>query len=234
MDAKILVVEDDLDLARLLAARLVAQGYRVDTAQSGCEALRAAYELHPDLVILDIMMPGMDGYETCRRLRELSGVPVIMLTALTSLESVVRGFGAGADDYVKKPFDFQELEMRIQALLKRAQPDPSPRVYDDGRLRVDLRAGQVYRDGERVHLSPTEFRLLRALVSRQGCVVSHEELLKEVWGESYGDAVAELSLYIRYLREKLEDDPGEPEYIRTEWGRGYWFAERTRDLEFAF
>jgi two-component system KDP operon response regulator KdpE len=233
MDAKVLVVEDDRELAHLLAIRLAAQGYQVDTAQNGCEALRAAYELHPDLVILDIMMPVMDGYETCRRLRELSDVPVIMLTALTSQENVLRGFEAGADDYLKKPFDFQELEMRMQALLKRAQGDAFPQVYDDGRLRVDLGAGQVYRDGKRVHLSPTEFRLLRALVSRQGCVVGHAELLTEVWGESYGGAVAELSLYIRYLREKLEDDPGEPVYIRTEWGRGYWFAESTRDLEFA-
>lgn len=227
MTNKILVVEDDWYLGSLLLIKLESCGYQVKVADCGLEGLRTAYEYHPDLVVLDIMLPDISGFEVCQRLREMSEVPILMLTALTSSEHVLEGFKRGADDYIKKPFEFDELLARISACLRRAGFEGEWMVYDDGRLRINLNAGHVYRCGERVHLSPTEFRLLRALVMRPGCVVSHAELLKEVWGESYRDAVSLLSLYIRYLREKLEDDPGEPQYIRTEWGRGYWFQPGT-------
>jgi two-component system KDP operon response regulator KdpE len=231
MNRRILVVDDDPELACLLALWLGSRGFQVHTACCGCDGLRVAYDFHPDLVILDVMMPDMDGYQTCQRLRERSDIPVLMLTAKTAQEDVIQGFQAGADDYVKKPFDFQELEARLHVLLKRSGSVVTCPVYDDGNLRIDLQSGHVYRDGVPVQLSPTEYRLLWALVARQGCVISQEDLLKEVWGESYGDALASLSLYIQYLREKLEDEPGEPEYIRTEWGSGYWFAEKTQIIQ---
>lgn len=224
MGKRILIIEDDWYLAELLLMKLSASSYQVKISGCGLDGLRTAYEFHPDLVLLDIMLPDISGYEVCQRLRQLSDVPILMLTALGDHEHILEGFRSGADDYIKKPFEFDELLARICVFLRRAGSRNGKRVYDDGRLKIDLEAGQVYRDGERVHLSPTEFRLLRALVNRQGCVVSHLELLKEVWGESYCDAMPLLSLYIRYLREKLEEDPGEPEYLRTEWGRGYWFS----------
>lgn len=223
MAKRILIVEDDWYLAEILLLKLSATGYQVKVSGCGLDGLRAAYEFHPDLVLLDIMLPDISGFEVCRRLRELSDMPILMLTALTAHENVLEGFRSGADDYIKKPFESDELLARICACLRRAEAEDGRKVYDDGRLRIDLEAGQVYRDGERVHLSPTEFRLLRALVSRVGCVVSHRELLEEVWGEAYRDAVPLLSLYVRYLREKIEEYASKPEYIRTEWGRGYWF-----------
>jgi two-component system KDP operon response regulator KdpE len=225
MGEKLLIVDDDPTILKVLTNRFETRGYKVLSASNPAEALRAAYEGHPDLVILDIMMPEMDGYETCRRLRALSDVPILMLTAKTDSDDLVRGFEAGADDYVKKPFDFQELEMRIRAILKRARAlRKGNALYDDGSLRADLERGLVYRCGQLVHLTPTEFRLLSYLIRNGGRVVSHAELLREVWGEAYLDATASLSLYIRYLREKLEDDPAEPRYLRNQWGTGYWFS----------
>ena len=195
------------------------------TALSGSEGLKLAYRLHPDVIVLDIMMPDLDGYETCRRLREISEVPVLMLTAMTSEEDLLRGFEAGADDYVKKPFSLKELEVRIAALIKRNINNENGEVsYDDGLLRVDLQRQHVYRDNQRIHVTPTEFRLLSCLIRHRGHVVTHEELLREVWGDGYLDAVPSLSIYIRYLREKLEEEPGEPRYILTKWGVGYWFS----------
>lgn len=226
MGKRILIIEDDWYLGELLLMRLSASGYQVKISGCGLDGLRAAYEFHPHLVLLDIMLPDISGFEVCQRLRELSDVPIMMLTAMTASEHVLEGFKRGADDYVKKPFKFEELLARIGACLKRAASEDDWKVYDDGELRIDMEAGHVARCGEWVHLSPTEFRLLRALISRAGCVVSHLELLKEVWGEAYDDATPLLSLYIRYLREKLEEDPGEPAYIRTEWGRGYAFVPK--------
>lgn len=223
---RILIIDDDPTLAEMIGMRFETRGYEVLLARLGKEGLRMAYEKHPDLVILDVMMPDMDGWETCRRLRDMSDVPIVMLTAKVEEEDVVRGFRLGADDYVKKPFSVQELEERVRAILKRSnsnERDPAT-IYDDGTLRIDLDTQQVFREGQLVHLTTTEMRLLTSLVRRQGVTVSHEDLLNEVWGPAYLDATAYLSLYIRYLREKLEQDPGEPVYIRTKWGSGYWFA----------
>lgn len=226
MKEKILVIDDDPALTEMIGARLEGRGYEVLLAGQAKDGLRLAYEKHPDLIILDIMMPDMDGWETCRRLRDLSDVPIVMLTAKVDEDDVVRGFRLGADDYVKKPFSIQELEERIRAILKRsATSERSTDVsYDDGALRIDLARQQVFRQGSPVHLTSTEMRLLESLVRRMGVTVSHEELLNEVWGPAYSDATAYLSLYIRYLREKLEEDPSDPHYIRTTWGSGYWFS----------
>ena len=224
MNDSVLIIDDDETLTKMLAKWLHAKGYDIQIAASGREGLEKARNSSPDLVVLDVMMPEMDGFETCNRLREFSNVPVLMLTAKTTEEDLIRGFQNGADDYVKKPFSFMELELRISAILKRANmKDEQPVLYDDGTLKIDLDRQHVYRKSELIHLTPTEYKLLSCLVRNQGGVISHEGLLRDVWGEAYTDATACLSLYIRYLREKLEENPSEPKYIRTKWGIGYWF-----------
>jgi DNA-binding response OmpR family regulator len=229
MNDSILIIDDDETLTKMLAKWLHAKGYDIQIAASGREGLEKARNSSPDLVVLDVMMPEMDGFETCNRLREFSNVPVLMLTAKTTEEDLIRGFQNGADDYVKKPFSFMELELRVNAILKRANmKDEQPVLYDDGTLKIDLDRQHVYRKSELVHLTPTEYKLLSCLVRNQGGVISHEGLLRDVWGEAYTDATACLSLYIRYLREKLEENPSEPKYIRTKWGIGYWFDPNLR------
>lgn len=224
MDNAILVIEDDLDLASILKKRLEMRGFQVITSYNGKEGLTAALEYQPCLVILDIMMPELNGLETCKSLRQFTDIPIILLTAMASEEYVIRGFQAGADDYVRKPFSFGELEERIDALLKRATPRLNqPITYYDSNLKIDVANQEVFLKGESVHLTPTEFKLLSALVQNQGRVISHKELLSKVWGPNYQDATGALSLYIRYLREKLEEDPKNPHYIRSKWGSGYSF-----------
>jgi two-component system KDP operon response regulator KdpE len=223
---KLLIIEDDATLARAVAIGLGLRGYDVRTAGDGPTGLQLAAEWEPDLVILDIMMPGMDGWEVCRRLRETSDTPVIMLTAKGLQEHVIRGLTLGADDYVKKPFDLRELELRVEAVLRRPRPREAEEsaVFDDGRLRIDLERRLVLRGGEPVHLTPTEFRLLACLVRGRGRPVAHQELLRVAWGPGYVEETANLAVYIRYLREKLEETPGSPRYICTEWGVGYRFS----------
>ena len=229
MNDSVLIIDDDETLTKMLAKWLHAKGYDIQIAASGREGLEKARNSSPDLVVLDVMMPEMDGFETCNRLREFSNVPVLMLTAKTTEEDLIRGFQNGADDYVKKPFSFMELELRISAILKRANmKDEQPVLFDDGTLKIDLDRQHVYRKSELIHLTPTEYKLLSCLVRNQGGVISHEGLLRDVWGEAYTDATACLSLYIRYLREKLEENPSEPRYIRTKWGIGYWFDPNLR------
>lgn len=224
MESKILIVEDDEALIGILVTYLEREGFDVYTATRGPEALRLAYERHPELVLLDVMMPGMDGWQICERLRQLSDVPIIMLTAKASKSDVLKGFQLGTDDYITKPFALEELGARIRAVLRRAEKGPENGVYDDGYLRIDLSRQQVFRDGQLVTLTPTEYRLLRCLVRNRGQVVPHEELLKTAWGPEYASATDSLALYVRYLRKKLEDDPSEPSYILNRWGTGYWFS----------
>ncbi|MCK4316109.1 MAG: response regulator transcription factor, partial [Anaerolineae bacterium] len=164
---------------------------------------------------------------TCQRLREMSDTPIIMLTARGDEKDVLRGLTLGADDYVAKPCSFDELKARIHALLRRAKTPANPAwrtAYDDGRLMVDLSTGIVSLNGSPVHLTPTESRLLMCLMSQTGQVISHKELLTRVWGPEYSDEVGYLSVYVHYLREKIEADPANPQYVRTRWGMGYYFA----------
>lgn len=231
MVAKLLVIEDDLTLNQLLTRNLERKGFEVLSATHGKQGLRMAYQNHPDLVILDVMMPEIDGWQVCERLREVSDVPIVLLTAKVSQDDVLRGLQLGADDYLKKPFNLGELELRIKAILRRTanernEYDP---LYEDNVLRIHLERRQILRSGEPVHLTPTEFRLLSYLVRNKGHVVPREELLTEVWGPEYIDDTSCLSLYIRYLRAKLEDDPSDPTYIRTEWGVGYRFMPADRE-----
>jgi two-component system KDP operon response regulator KdpE len=183
--------------------------------------------VHPDVIILDVMMPEMDGWDTCQRLRYMCDTPIIMLTAKTNMTDIVKGLSLGADDYVTKPCSFEELKARIHTVLRRvktSQADEWLSVYDDGNLRIDLESGLVTRKGEIVELTDTESRLLMYLVSKKDRIVPHKELLTNVWGPQYSKEVGYLSVYIRYLRLKIEDDPGDPKYIRKRWGMGYYFT----------
>ncbi|MCP4542124.1 MAG: response regulator transcription factor [Chloroflexi bacterium] len=222
---RILIIDDNETLHHMIKFYFEPRGFQVLAATCGQEGIKIAYATHPDLIILDIMMPEMDGWQTCQRLREISDIPIIMLTAKVEGDDVIRGFLMGVDDYVKKPFGLKELEMRIHAVLRRTGTEKRiPNVlYDDGMLRISLQQQQVLRQGQVIHLTSTEFRLLSYLVQHKNRIVPHRELLAEVWGPTYQDAKDGLSLYIHYLREKLEEEPGAPQYIRTKWGIGYWF-----------
>jgi DNA-binding response OmpR family regulator len=225
---RILIIEDDPTLGGMLRQRLHDHGHETTLAADGAQGLQHALDDHPELVILDISLPGVDGWEICSRLRERSAAPVLMLTARTDAQDVVRGLELGADDYLRKPFDLAELESRVMALLRRANgfDVASPPVYDDGVLRIDPERRIVTRYGRPVRLTPTEFRLMAYLVARAGRAISHAELVREVWGPEYADDPSVLAVYIRYLREKLEEVPSNPVYIHTEWGAGYRFTPR--------
>ena len=225
--ARVLVVDDDPVLNQMVQANMRLAGHEVFSALSGQAALRDLESINPELVILDVMMPGMTGFEVCRRMRETTTVPVLFLTARGEEEDLVQGFDSGGDDYMRKPFSQRELEVRVRALLQRAQranEQHETQIYIDDQLQIDLEESTVKRNNKVVHLTPTEFRVLRCLVRNRGKVLTHAELLVEAWGENYTDAIASLSLYVRYLREKIEKDPSNPEYIHTKWGIGYWFS----------
>ena len=227
MKQRILVIDDDSGLLTLLTLSLTRDGYEVFTAVNGKDGLRKAYEVHPDLVLLDLMMAEMDGWTTCQRLRQVTQVPIIILTALADSENVVKGLALGANDYMTKPCSFDILKARIRAALRNwaeTPHDDPDLVFDDGNLRVDLVAHTVTRQGEPVHLTPTELRLLMCLVGHKGRIVSHEELLTNVWGPEYADEVKYLGVYVRYVRQKLEDDPSRPKYIVTRHKVGYSFV----------
>ncbi len=214
---------------------LELEGYRVSEAANGMEALDKTRDELPDLVLLDVMMPDMDGFETLGHIRKISSVPVIMLTVKNEEEDKVRGLELGADDYVTKPFSPRELSSRIKALLRRAEmPAPMEKtlVEIDDRLSIDFQRHEVWVQGEQVKLRPTEYRLLYHLVSNAGWVMSHDVLLSKVWGPEYRDEIQYLRLYINYLRQKIEVDPAHPAYIMTERGIGYRFADyRERDAK---
>jgi len=223
-----LVVADEQRIAEAVAMNLELEGFQVFTAASGEEALAKVTEELPDVVVLDVMMPDMDGFETLRRLREISTTPVIMLTVRGDEAYWVRGLDLGADDYMTKPFSPRELVSRVRAVLRRPEmPSPVPktevRVDDD--LSIDFNRRRVLVRGKEVHLRPTEFRLLYHLVSNAGQVLTHETLLRRVWGYEYRDEDQYLWLYITYLRRKLEEDPKHPKYIIGERGIGYRFKE---------
>ena len=227
MKDTVLVIDDDPQLLRLLQLTLEREGFRVVTAVDGEEGLRRAYETRPDIIVLDIMMPEMDGWTVCRRLRDVCDVPILILSARTETESVIKGLSLGADDYLTKPCSLKELVFRIRAILRRTRTSAKEtwqEVYDDGNLFIDLTSGTVKRQGVPIHLTPTEQRLFLYLVRQEGRVVPHRELLTSVWGPEYAEEVGYLSVYIRYLRRKIEADPSEPRYIRTRWGVGYYFA----------
>jgi len=222
----LLLIDDDPTLVSLLSEFLQKAGYTMLTAQSGAAGLKAFYESHPRLVVLDVMMPRMDGWIVCERLREVSDVPIILLTAKGEERDRLRGFRLGVDDYVVKPFSFSELAARVGAILgRRVQPEPAegaPLVR--GEVVIDLPARRVTRAGKPIHLTPKEFRLLEALAEQPGRTVSPQALLERVWGPQYDEEVDNVKRYVHYLRRKIEDDPDHPTLILTERGFGYFLA----------
>jgi len=228
-DAKlILVADDEPRMRRFIRMNLDLEGYRVIEASNGLEAVNRAREDLPDMVLLDVMMPEMNGFEALRLIRETSSVPVIMLTVKGEEDDRVRGLELGADDYVTKPFSPRELASRIKAVLRRAEmPAPVEQsiIKVDDRLQIDFNRRQVIVEGKPTKLRPTEYRLLYHLVNNAGWTMPHETLLAKVWGHEYRDETHYLRLYITYLRQKIEEDPGNPNYILTERGLGYRFVD---------
>lgn len=235
MKKKVLVIDDDLDLQKLIAAILEPSEFIVYFASSGEDGLKQAYTIHPDLVILDVNMSGMDGFEVCSRMREFSNFPIMILTARAQEKDLLHGFNVGVDDFLGKPFSKNELKARARALLRRSENSQKASevsfitVYSDPVLEIDLSSKVVKLLGNIVELSPKEYDLLAFLVREQGKIISHRELLRNAWGELYINDPATLSLYVHYLRNKLLDGQHGHQYIRTHWGRGYWFAPRNSD-----
>lgn len=226
MAAKLLIVDDDKGLVELLEHYFQQLGYSIVTAHHGREALQRFQQDRPDLVILDVTMPEMDGWETLKALRELSDVPVIMLTVRNDEPDILRGFALGADDYVTKPFSFAQLGARVKAVLTRYR---KAGIQDEcilraGDLVVDLVTRRVTRGGKLITLTPTEFKLLVTLMETPGRVLSPEEIVRQVWGPQYVDEVGYVRRYIWHLRRKIEPDPQNPRYIHNERGFGYYFA----------
>jgi DNA-binding response OmpR family regulator len=227
-DITILIVDDEPRIRDLVRMNLEMEHYSVIEASNGVEALDQLRENLPDLVMLDVMMPEMDGFETLRAIREVSTVPVVMLTVRQSEQDRIHGLDLGADDYLAKPFSPRELLSRIRALLRRsfmAPPSRKTEIIVDSDLKIDFSRHEVIVRGQKVVLRPTEYRLLYHLVSNAGHLLTHETLLSKVWGREYRDEAHYLRLYITYLRQKIEKDPAHPKYILTERGIGYRFKE---------
>jgi DNA-binding response OmpR family regulator len=226
--ARVLVVDDDADIRGLLRQLLERAGYAVVEAPDGREGLRTLYSASPDLVLLDVSMPGLDGWQTLERIRDLSEIPVLMLTARTAELEKVRGLKAGADDYVAKPFGRQELLARVEALLRRAKPrEERPETYADGLVRIDFAQREVNVGGTKVALTPLEFKLLTAFVRNPNQVLSSDQLLELVWGDATGGSRARTKLYVGYLRKKL--DTAAPGAVPIETVRGFGYRYRPPD-----
>ena len=225
---RILIVDDEPRMIRFIRMNLEHDGFAVSEAADGLRALKQVRDTLPDLVLLDVMMPELDGFETLRLLREFSTVPVIVLTARGEEDDRVRGLELGADDYVTKPFSPRELVSRVKAVLRRAEtPAPAEKatLRIDDRLSLNFDRREVLVEGRPVKLRPTEYRLLYHLVNNAGWVIPHDQLLAKVWGYEYREETHYLRLYINYLRQKLEQDPAHPQYILTERGVGYRFVD---------
>lgn len=231
---KILAVDDEKRMVRFIQLNLEQDGFQVVTAYNGKEALEQVRTQLPDLVLLDIMMPDINGFEVLKKIRDVSNVPVIMLTAKGEEDDRIQGLELGADDYITKPFSPRELVSRIRAVLRRTksfQEDQVDIIEVDDRLTIDFSRREVWVEGEKVDLRPTEYRLLYHLVKNAGWVNTHEQLLSKVWGFEYQDEPHYVRLYVNYLRKKLEDDPSNPKYILTERGVGYRFVDYKREQE---
>ena len=222
--ATILIAEDDPRMLKLVRRTLELEGYRVITATDGRQALELALAESLDLLVLDVMMPEMDGFTVAQKVRDTSQIPILMLTARAAESDIVHGLDSGADDYLLKPFGADELAARVRALLRRSrQPDtPAPAtVVIADNLTVDLTQRRVYREGVEVMLTPTEYRLLALLASHRGKVLTHEMLLEQVWGPEWRGELHQLRVYIARLRQKIEPNPNEPRYLLTRPGFGY-------------
>ncbi|MCF2595313.1 response regulator transcription factor [Pseudoflavonifractor phocaeensis] len=230
--AKILVVDDEQVLVKGIKFNLEHEGYQVEAGYDGEQAVELAREGGFDLIILDLMMPKIDGLQACMRIREFSNVPVIMLTAKGEDADKIMGFECGADDYITKPFNILELKARVRALLRRsgaAVQKQSGGTLTVGHIRLDSGERAAWKDGQRVELTAKEFDLMELLMRNPGRVYSRENLLNVVWGYEYIGDYRTVDVHVRRLREKLELDPANPEYIRTKWGVGYYLSNRAED-----
>lgn len=224
MTKKILVIDDDTTLLELVKQYLSNAGYQVTTAAGGLKGLQVLYNDHPDLIVLDVMMPRMDGWQVCGRVREVTDVPIIMLTAKDQEVDRLKGFQLGVDDYMSKPFSFPELAARIKAILSRTGRMASQhqaRTIAIGDLLIDLKERRVSKGSQTVQLTPTEYKLLALLAAHARHVLSTDQILRHVWGDEYIGEVGYVKRYIWYVRQKIEDDPTSPKYLLTERGFGY-------------
>lgn len=229
---RILVVDDERRMVGFIRLNLEQDGFEVIEASNGNEALDRLRDSLPDLILLDVMMPDIDGFEVLRMIREISQVPVIMLTAKGEEDDKVKGLELGADDYVTKPFSPRELVSRVKAVLRRGstfEEDEEGIIEVDDRLKIDFSRREVWVEDELVKLRPTEYRLLYHLVQNAGWVLTHDQILTKVWGYEYRDEPHYVRLYINYLRKKIEENPSDPKYILTERGVGYRFVDYRRD-----
>ncbi len=232
LNRRILIVEDERRMARFIRLNLEHDGFQVLEAIRGQEAIDKLRETLPDVILLDVMLPDIDGFEVLRRVRETSDVPVIMLTAKGEEDDRVRGLELGADDYVSKPFSPRELVSRVRAVLRRSEAirgNTHGLIVVDDRFRIDFDRREVWVNGGLVKLRPTEYRLLYHLVQNAGWVLTHDQILIKVWGYEYQNEPHYVRLYVNYLRQKIEEDPANPKYILTERGVGYRFVDYKRE-----
>ena len=227
---KILIIEDEASISDIIRFNLKKEGYEVDAAYDGKAGLEKALKGEPDLILLDIMLPIMDGFEVCRKVREKSNVPILMLTAKEEEVDKVLGLELGADDYITKPFGMRELIARIKANIRRSglmegKAEEAADVQSFGKLEIDMNRYETRKNGQALDLTLREFELLKYLAERKGKVFSREQLLEEVWGYEYYGDIRTVDVTVRRLREKLEDDPGDPKYIKTRRGIGYYFSD---------
>lgn len=226
---RVLVVDDDVKTVELVKLYLNRDGYRVLTAYDGIEALRLARESHPDLIVLDLMLPGIDGLEICRTLRSESDVPIIMLTAMTTSQDKLKGLELGADDYVTKPFSPRELAARVRAVLRRLPGEHGPARINHGQLTIDFSRHEASLAGRPLNLTAIEFKLLGVLAREQGRVFSRAQLIEKALGYDFEGFDRTIDVHILNLRRKLESDPGHPRYIKTVYGAGYKLSEADND-----
>ncbi|MBC2682100.1 response regulator [Corynebacterium sp. 4HC-13] len=224
MAATIMVVDDDPAISEMLTLVLQGEGFNTEVVGDGLEAVHRQREVHPDLILLDLMLPGMNGIDVCKAIREESAVPIVMLTARTDTVDVVLGLESGADDYIHKPFKPKELVARVRARLRRS-PDERPEMLEVADLRIDVPGHQVMRGGHEISLTPIEFELLVALASRPRQVFSREELLEQVWDYRKSSDTRLVNVHIQRLRSKIEHDPDDPHIIQTVRGIGYKTGE---------
>jgi len=225
---KVLIIEDEKSISDIIKFNLVKEGFSVETAYDGQDGLTKAISSQPDLILLDVMLPVMDGFAVCKKVRETSTVPILMLTAKEEEVDKVLGLELGADDYITKPFGMRELLARIKANIRRsefmtARADAPENVREFGNLAIDLNRYEVRKNGQPLELTLREFELLKYLAERENRVFSREQLLEEVWGYEYYGDIRTVDVTVRRLREKLEDDSSEPKYIMTKRGIGYYF-----------
>lgn len=229
MNKKILIVEDEKPISDIIKFNLVKEGYDIDTAYDGEEALKKVYQFQPDLILLDVMLPKLDGFQVCRKIRESFNMPIIMLTAKEEEVDKVLGFELGADDYITKPFGMRELIARVKANIRRLTlvdtegATGGNNIIHAGRLTIDLDRYEVMKDDTVIELTLREFELLKFLATQANQIFTREQLLKDVWGYEYFGDIRTVDVTVRRLREKVEDDSSEPTYIMTKRGVGYYF-----------